>query len=94
MTEVSNNAMSGVVALIYGLVMLAYSTALPYLVRLILGPQALFYIQGGFTGLFIIFIFFFIKETSHLTDKQKKTLYSPTAEKNRRSLANTLETGY
>jgi hypothetical protein len=44
MTEVSNNAVSGVVALINNLVTLGYSTALPYLVRVILGPQTLFYI--------------------------------------------------
>jgi hypothetical protein len=37
----------------------------------------LFYIHGGLTGLGALFIMTFIKETSHLTDKEKKALYEP-----------------
>ena len=69
--------------MIAGIIVLGYSSALPYLVRVILGPQTLFYINGGLSALFVGFIVFFIKETSHLTDKEKKRLYSPRSERHK-----------
>ena len=35
----------------------------------------MFFIQGSLTALAAVFIMIFIKETSHLTDKEKKALY-------------------
>ena len=49
---------------------------MPYLVRVSPGPQSMFYIQGGLTGVFLAYIGIFIKETSQLTDKEKKMLYA------------------
>jgi hypothetical protein len=69
LTEVSNNAVSGLVALINNIAVLGYSSSISYLIREVVGPQVMFYIQGGLTGLAALFIMTFIKETSHLTDK-------------------------
>ena len=54
---------------------LAYSSSISYLIRNLVGPQVMFVIQGCLTGLAAVFIMIFIKETSHLTDKEKKALY-------------------
>lgn len=37
----------------------------------------MFFFLGGVTFLGAVFIFFFVKETQGLSDKQKKLLYTP-----------------
>jgi len=49
----------------------------PTLIRKWPGPQSLFYFNGGATFLMVIFIVVFIKETAHLTDREKKVVYAP-----------------
>jgi hypothetical protein len=49
----------------------------PTLIRRWPGPQALFYFNGGVTIFTVIFIIVFIKETAHLTDREKKVVYAP-----------------
>lgn len=62
LTEVSNNAVSGLVSLISNIAVLAYSSSLSYLIREVFGPQVMFYIQGGLTGLGALFIMTFVKD--------------------------------
>jgi len=57
--------------------LLIYASFLPTLVRGWPGPQALFYINGGLTMVVVLFIVVFIKETGHLTDREKKVVYAP-----------------
>jgi hypothetical protein len=57
--------------------LLIYASFLPTLVRGWPGPQALFYINGGLTMIVVLFIVVFIKETGHLTDREKKVVYAP-----------------
>ena len=41
------------------------------------GPYTLFLANGTLTLLSALFVLVFIKETAHLTDKEKKVLYAP-----------------
>lgn len=41
-----------------------------------LQPQGVFFLFGGITIIGFFFIWFFIKDTTGLSDKQKKNLYS------------------
>ena len=41
------------------------------------GPAGMFFFLGGVTFIGAVFIFFFVKETSGLSDKEKKQLYTP-----------------
>ena len=41
------------------------------------GPHGMFFFLGGVTLLGAFFIYFFVKETKGLDDKQKKLLYTP-----------------
>lgn len=45
-----------------------------------MGPPFIYYSCGGITLIGTVFVYFFVLETSHLTDKQKKLLYSPKKE--------------
>ncbi len=81
-TEVSNNATQGAVSLINNIFVLIYSFMLPPLVRDWIGPNMMFIINGVMSALSALFIMFFIKETSKLTDKEKKLLYSPKVYRN------------
>ena len=76
-TEVSNNATSGMVAIIASLVQTGFAFAIPTLVKTWPGPLRLFIINGGLTLLSALFVFICIKETAHLSDKEKKVLYAP-----------------
>ena len=41
------------------------------------GPTGMFFIFGGFSFLGGIYVIFIMKETKHLTDKEKKILFTP-----------------
>ena len=41
-----------------------------------MGPEGVFFFYGGCNLASIIFLWFFIKETVGLTDKEKKQLYA------------------
>ena len=66
-----------------GLIVLAFfgmlfiqSLALEPLMDSALQPQGVFFLFGGLTLLGFFFILFFVKDTTGLTDKQKKNLYA------------------
>jgi hypothetical protein len=59
------------------ILVLGYASLLPTLVRAWPGPKALFYINGSLTLAIVVFIVVFIKETGHLTDREKKVIYAP-----------------
>lgn len=59
------------------ILVLGYASLLPTLVRGWPGPQALFYIHGTLTLAVVLFIVVYIKETGHLTDREKKVIFAP-----------------
>lgn len=42
-----------------------------------LQPQGVFFLFGGFSALAVVFVYFFFKESKHLSDIEKKSLYAP-----------------
>ena len=52
------------------------SYVLPSIVDSI-GPSPLYYIYGTVNISVVVFMYFFIKETADLTDKEKKMVYAP-----------------
>ena len=42
-----------------------------------IGPTAVFFTFSGFSVLGTFYVVFFLKETKHLTDKEKKALFTP-----------------
>jgi hypothetical protein len=36
-----------------------------------------FFLFGGFSAMAVVFVYFFFKESKHLTDQEKKMLYAP-----------------
>ena len=75
MTEVSNNSSLGLVNFVQFSLNSTISFALPFLVRN-LGPSYLYYFFGGVSLVGTVAHFFIVKETAHLTDREKKALYS------------------
>ena len=71
MTEVSSNASLGLVYFTFLSLTSAVSFVLPYIVKK-LGPANIYYFYGGVSLLVTIIHFFVVKETAHLTDREKK----------------------
>jgi len=76
MTEVSNNASLGLAHFTYFGLNIVLSFVLPLLVDR-LGPQYLYFIFAGAQFAIMLVIILFLKETSKLTDRDKKLLYVP-----------------
>ena len=74
--EISNNSSLGLGNFISFSINSLLTLALPLIVRG-LGPSPLYYIFGGLMLTASVLQIFFIKETAHLTDKEKKDLYTP-----------------
>lgn len=76
MTEISNNASLGLAHFSYFGLNIILSFTLPYIIRDI-GPAYLYYSCGAAQVGIALFMFFCLKETAHLTDREKKLLYVP-----------------
>ena len=74
--EITNNSALGVIQLYNNLIMLAIGYSIPQIVAHLSVPL-LFFICSAVCGLFFALAFFFVRETSHLTDKEKKSVYAP-----------------
>jgi len=73
-TEIGNDSSLAICSSIFFGTQAITSQLLPYIVRK-LGPCTLYYSCGVVTICGTIFMFFFVKETAHLTDKEKKMIY-------------------
>ena len=76
MAEVSSNASLGIAYFIFLGLNSTISFVLPLLVKS-LGPVKLYYIFGGMSLVVTIIHLIVVKDTSHLTDRDKKQLYVP-----------------
>jgi hypothetical protein len=56
-----------------------------------LGPQGLFWIFGGFSIGGAYFAHTYVQETSELTDREKKLLYTPEYQKMRKEMRETVK---
>lgn len=74
-TEVCNNSGLGLVNFVQFGLNTTVSFAMPFIVNN-LGPVYMYYFFGGIQLGGTILNYFTIKETAHLTDKEKKALYS------------------
>ena len=74
--EISNNSSLGLANFISFTINSLITLGIPFIVRG-LGPSPLYYIFGGLMLTASVFQMFFLKETAHLTDKEKKDLYTP-----------------
>ena len=73
--EITMNAAMGVLAMFTGFLMFGAGIGIRVMVNYLSVPL-LFFISASVTGLYMIFAIFCLKETSHLTDKEKKSVYS------------------
>lgn len=76
--EVTTNAATGVIAVYQNLLMFVAGIVIRYMVNY-MAIWVLFFTTAVITGLYTVFSFFVLKETSHLTNKEKKSVYSPSA---------------
>ena len=74
--EVTNNASLGMLQLYTNIFMSIVGFMMPYLIRGVSVP-ILYFVFAGITFLHGVYIIFVIKETAHLTDKEKKEVYAP-----------------
>lgn len=75
-TEIGSDKALAICGVAFTLSYTLISAVLPDLVNTI-GPSPLFYIYGAVTLTAAVFMYFFVKETAHLTDKEKKMIYAP-----------------
>jgi len=62
---------------LYGVVLILTLTTEP-LMNSALHPAGVFLMFGVFSAIAVVFVYFCMKESKHLSDKEKKALYSPT----------------
>lgn len=72
--ETSNNAIYGIVFFLGNGMTILLGAVTPGIVES-LGPASIFFILGGLKLAIGVFQYLFLKETFHLTDKEKKSLY-------------------
>jgi hypothetical protein len=61
---------------LYGVVLVLTLTTEP-LMNSALTPAGVFLLFGVFSTIAVVYVYFFLKESKHLSDKEKKALYSP-----------------
>lgn len=75
--EVAVDTALGLCVLALFLSLLEKAITMEFMVHSAMGPEGMFFLLGGITLLGAVFVAVFVKETKGLTDKQKKTLFTP-----------------
>jgi len=75
--EVAVDTALGLCVLALFLSLLVKAITMEFLVHSAMGPQGMFFLLGGITLLGAVFVLVYIKETKGLSDKEKKSLYTP-----------------
>jgi len=75
--EVAVDTALGLCILALFLSLLEKAITMQVLVHSAMGPQGMFFLLGGITLVGAVFVWFYIKETKGLSDKEKKQLYTP-----------------
>lgn len=75
--EVAVDTALGLCVLALFLSLLEKAITMEFMVHSAMGPQGMFFLLGGITLLGAIFVAVYIKETKGLSDKEKKSLYTP-----------------
>jgi len=75
--EVAVDTALGLCVLALFLSLLEKAITMEFMVHSAMGPQGMFFLLGGITLLGAAFVAIYIKETKGLSDKEKKSLYTP-----------------
>jgi len=75
--EVAVDTALGLCILALFLSLLEKAITMEFMVHSAMGPQGMFFLLGGITLAGAVFVWFYIKETKGLSDKEKKQLYTP-----------------
>lgn len=75
--EVAVDTALGLCILALFLSLLEKAITMEVMVHSAMGPQGMFFLLGGITLAGAVFVWFYIKETKGLSDKEKKQLYTP-----------------
>jgi hypothetical protein len=75
--EVAVDTALGLCVLALFLSLLEKAITMEFMVHSAMGPQGMFFLLGGITLLGAVFVLVYIKETKGLSDKEKKSLYTP-----------------
>ena len=75
--EVAVDTALGLCVLALFLSLLEKAITMEFMVHSAMGPEGMFFLLGGITLLGAVFVAIYIKETKGLSDKEKKSLYTP-----------------
>lgn len=73
----AESAMGFVLLTLWGSVMVLTLVCPPLMAEGSLGPSPVFFIFSGLSFIATVFIYFYMKETLGLSDKEKRSLYAP-----------------